>query len=169
MHRGSPVQFPLHVLVVDEDSAVLERVSRALTDAGYRVTTRANTLGARADILALRPDIVVLDPRASRLRGDDLTLLLGLHPETADTAVVFHCSEGKGDVRRKGAFGVVRKTNDMNAFVAQFEKLAEQYVVSGLPREDRAVIAERHFSGTHRIASKAEPEPEVELLQKRGR
>lgn len=158
--------FPLHVLVVEESPAELERITRALTDAGYRVSSRSKTLGARADILMLRPDMVLLDPFAPGLRGDDLALLLGLHPETADTAVVFHCSKLANGARPRGALGVIHRSQDADAFLREFTSLAEGYLDGALPKEDRAVIAERRFSGTHKIAAKATSPELSEALPK---
>ncbi|HEY8947241.1 MAG TPA: response regulator [Polyangiaceae bacterium] len=158
--------FPLHVLVVDENDQTLERIANALTQAGYRVSTRKNTLGAQADILALRPDLVLLDPSARGLRGDDLTLLLGLHPETADTAVVFHCETPPVDAKRAGALGVIQKSSDVAAFLRSFHAMVQTYTQGGLPKEDRAVIAERMFSGTHRVAP-AVPELQDALIKTR--
>jgi CheY-like chemotaxis protein len=145
--------FPLHVLVMEEDKAELEKVTRVLANAGHRVTARNNTLGALADILALRPDLVLLDPAARRLRGDDLTLLIGHHPEAANTGIIFYCASPHADVRPRGTLGVISKSGNERTFLEQFDKLAKQYSIAALPREDRAVIAERRFSGKQRVAS----------------
>lgn len=143
------------MLVIDEDKSELERVTTTLEAAGYQVSARATTVGTRADIVFLRPDLVLVDPSASGLRGDDLILLLGLYPETADTAVVLYCRSLPDTARRTGALGVIQKSADMASFLRRFEELARSYMASGLPKEDRAVIAERHLSGTHRVATPA--------------
>jgi CheY-like chemotaxis protein len=157
--------FPLHVLVMEEDKAELDKVTRVLTNAGHRVTARNSTLGALADILELRPDLVLLDPAARRLRGDDLTLLLGHHPETADTGVIFYCATPRADVRPRGTLGVICKAGNERALLDQFDKLTKLYLTGSLPREDRAVIAERRFSGKQRVASAMDQNP---ALPKRG-
>jgi CheY-like chemotaxis protein len=160
--------FPLHVLVMDEDKAELDKVTRILTNAGHRVTARNNTLGALADILALRPDLVLLDPAARRLRGDDLTLLIGHHPEAADTGVIFYCAGQHADVRPRGTLGVISKAGNERAFLEQFDKLTRQYPTAALPREDRAVIAERRFSGKQRVASTSAMDQEQEQPRRRS-
>jgi CheY-like chemotaxis protein len=144
--------FPLHVLVVDHDSKTLELVSKRLTAEGHQVTTRATAIGTRADIVSLRPDLVILDVTMPGLRGDDLTVLLGLYPATADIAVILHCPEGKDVRRQTGALGVIRKTDDDAAFMRQFRRLAEKLFDGALP----SAAATRKFSGTHRVASKVE-------------
>jgi CheY-like chemotaxis protein len=152
--------FPLHVLVIEEDKAELEKVTRILTNAGYHVTARNNTLGALADILALRPALVLLDPAARHLRGDDLTFLIGHHPEAADTGVIFHCAHPHADARRPGTLGVISRTGEDRTFLEHFDELAKLYASAALPREDRAVIAVRRSSGKQRVASAMDQDQE---------
>jgi len=142
--------FPLHILVVDDDPKMLELVSKRLRGEGHEVTLRSSAIGTRSDIMSLRPDLVLLDVTMPGLRGDDFTVLLGMHPATADTAVILHCAEGKDVRRQTGALGVIRKTTDDAAFLQHFRRLAEKLFDGALPN----ATATRKLSGTHRVAAR---------------
>ena len=152
--------FPLHILIVDDDPTTLEVVSKRLITEGHQVTTRGSAIGTRGDIVALRPDLVLLDVSMPGLRGDDFTVLLGMHPATADVAVILHCADGKDVRRQTGALGVIRKTHDDAHFLRQFRRLAEKLFDGALPN----AAATRKFSGTHRVAARMEVSPPLPQL-----
>jgi two-component system, OmpR family, alkaline phosphatase synthesis response regulator PhoP len=62
-----------HVLVVDDEPAIVEIVRDYLTDGGYRVSTARSGDEALAQIRAIRPDLVVLDLGLPGLDGLDVT------------------------------------------------------------------------------------------------
>lgn len=150
--------FPLRVLVHEEDERDLAAVTRRLLDAGHRVIPCRKAVAIRAEILATRPDLVLLDPAAGGVVIEDLAVLIGQHPSTADTRVVLHCrtaADGKRQAHR--AFAVMLKTPDDAQFAASFARVAREYLEGALPKDDRAAIAERRFSGTQRIAAALGP------------
>jgi two-component system, OmpR family, alkaline phosphatase synthesis response regulator PhoP len=62
-----------HVLVVDDEPAIVEIVRDYLTDGGYRVSTARSGDEALAQIRSIRPDLIVLDLGLPGLDGLDVT------------------------------------------------------------------------------------------------
>ena len=50
-----------HILVVEDNAPLRERLSRYLSNEGFRVTTAADAAEARAKLRAINPDLMVLD------------------------------------------------------------------------------------------------------------
>lgn len=64
-----PSDVDATVLVVDDDSAVLDTVADGLAVAGYRALRATNGTAALEMIRALRPDLVILDVSMPRMDG----------------------------------------------------------------------------------------------------
>lgn len=62
-----------HILVVEDDPRLRERLARYLTGEGFRVTAAADAAEARAQLRAIDPDIMVLDVMMPGENGLDLT------------------------------------------------------------------------------------------------
>jgi two-component system, OmpR family, phosphate regulon response regulator OmpR len=77
-----------HILVVEDDARLRERLARYLSGEGFRVTTAGDAVDARAQLRVINPDLMVLDvmmPGESGLQlteslrkeqGDNLPVLL---------------------------------------------------------------------------------------------
>ena len=93
---------PPHVLVVDDEPAILDVLREALEEDGYAVTT-ATEPPATAEVARLRPDLVVLDHRlkaaesgwdvARRLEADPVTAPIPILLLTAAVVEVQHLTE----------------------------------------------------------------------------
>ena len=62
-----------HILVVEDDPRLRERLARYLTGEGFRVTAASDAAEARAQLRAIDPDIMVLDVMMPGENGLDLT------------------------------------------------------------------------------------------------
>jgi len=62
-----------HILVVEDDSRLRERLARYLATEGFRITTAADSAEARSRLRAINPDLMVLDVMMPGESGLDLT------------------------------------------------------------------------------------------------
>ena len=65
-----------HILVVEDDARLRERLARFLIGEGFRVTAAADAAEARARMRAISPDLLVLDVMMPGETGLDLTRAL---------------------------------------------------------------------------------------------
>lgn len=65
-----------HILVVEDDPRLRERLARYLGSEGFRVTTAGDASEARTKLRAIDPDLMVLDVMMPGESGLDLTLAL---------------------------------------------------------------------------------------------
>src|SRR6202789_2758336 len=72
-----------HILVVEDDPRLRERLARYLTGEGFRVTSAGDSAEARTQLRVINPDLMVLDVMMPGESGLDLTQSLRLeqsHP-----------------------------------------------------------------------------------------
>ena len=62
-----------HILVVEDDPRLRERLARYLTGEGFRVTAASDAAEARTKLRAINPDLMVLDVMMAGESGLDLT------------------------------------------------------------------------------------------------
>src|SRR5215213_1571130 len=62
-----------HILVVEDNAPLRERLARYLSNEGFRVTTAADSAEARAKLRAINPDLMVLDVMMPGESGLQLT------------------------------------------------------------------------------------------------
>ncbi len=62
-----------HILVVEDDARLRERLARYLSGEGFRVTTAGDAADARAKLRAIDPDLMVLDVMMAGESGLELT------------------------------------------------------------------------------------------------
>jgi two-component system phosphate regulon response regulator OmpR len=88
-----------HILVVEDDERLRDRLARYLAGEGFRVTTATDAADARAMLRAIDPDLMVLDVM---MPGEDgLSLLKGLRAEI-DTPVIMLTARGQPSERIEG-------------------------------------------------------------------
>src|SRR5580698_3270566 len=71
-------QDDCHILVVEDDSRLRERLARYLSGEGFRVTAASDAAEARTQLRAINPDLMVLDVMMPGESGLDLTQSLRL-------------------------------------------------------------------------------------------
>lgn len=78
----------VHVLAVDDETAIRRLVQLNLQRAGYRVTTAADGVEALDRIREDRPVLLVLDVTMPHMDGIELLRRLKADPETAEIRVI---------------------------------------------------------------------------------
>jgi two-component system phosphate regulon response regulator OmpR len=109
-----------HILVVEDDPRLRERLARYLTGEGFRVTTATDAADARAQLRAIDPDLMVLDVMMPGESGLDLTQSLRLEQQH-DLPILLLTARGAPEDR-----------------IAGFEAGADDYL--GKPFEPRELV-----------------------------
>lgn len=140
------------MLVVDNDTGVLDVVCKRLITEGHNVSTSRRAKGLEETVARIRPDIVLIDVLMPDLNAMALSLLLGRYPRSSKPALILHSPVPPRALRNmldvSNALGIVQKTdNDLEFFFA-FNSLVDQLssTQSGRPQD-----LELTLSGTHRI------------------
>jgi two-component system phosphate regulon response regulator OmpR len=153
-----------HVMVVDEDSAVLRSICGRLLAHGFEVSTARQAKGLRQAIARLRPDLVLVDVLMPDLNGGGLVSLLAQYPAHGTPAVVLHSAVPVQALSRmvdiRGALGVIKKTPDDVEFFLAFDAVLDRLQARRPGLEGRPV---RTMSGTHRIAGNEDEEDTVRM------
>ena len=88
------------ILVVDDETNLLQMISQTLTKAGYSVTTSEDGKDALEKVTQSRPDIIILDIMMPYLDGFEVLQALRRKQETRNIPVIF----------------LTAKNNDMDIF-----------------------------------------------------
>ncbi len=110
-----------HILVVEDDPRLRERLARYLTSEGFRVTAAGEAADARAKLRAINPDLMVLDVMMPGETGLDLVQSLRGDAQYADLPVLLLTARGAPEDR-----------------IAGFEAGADDYL--GKPFEPRELV-----------------------------
>ncbi len=109
-----------HILVVEDDPRLRERLARYLTGEGFRVTAAADAAEARKQLRAIDPDLMVLDVMMPGENGLDLTASLRQEKQL-DLPILLLTARGAPEDR-----------------IAGFEAGADDYL--GKPFEPRELV-----------------------------
>ena len=119
------------VLVIDDDTIVLEVIRVRLSHAGYEVVTREEALGTTQVVRDEQPDLVLLDVMMPALNGERIAELLLAHKATQHVGIILHSSKPEMEllalIQQTGALGAIAKTADGNVFRQQFDALAQKH------------------------------------------
>nr|WP_294547466.1 response regulator transcription factor [uncultured Rhodopila sp.] len=108
-----------HILVVEDDPRLRERLARYLAGEGFRVTAAADAAEARSKLRSINPDLLVLDVMMPGENGLELTE--SLRRETQDLPILMLTARGAPEDR-----------------IAGFEAGADDYL--GKPFEPRELV-----------------------------
>lgn len=113
-------QVPCVVLVVDDDTRILEMLRWALEDEGLAVLTALSGRQALAHLQAVRPNLVILDYTLEVLDGPRTAALLR---EACGESLPILLLSGDGHIARKaaqvGAYAYLRKPFDVADVLAR--------------------------------------------------
>jgi two-component system, OmpR family, phosphate regulon response regulator OmpR len=110
-----------HILVVEDDPRLRERLARYLTTEGFRVTASGDAAEARGKLRAINPDLMVLDVMMPGESGLDLVQSLRTDAQYTDLPVLLLTARGAPEDR-----------------IAGFEAGADDYL--GKPFEPRELV-----------------------------
>ena len=154
----TPADKPL-VLVVDDETGILETLGILLKNAGFRVQT---ALGGRLGIELLesaRPDIVLTDVRMPNVGG--LELLAAVRKSDSDLPVILMTAQA--DLRsaiqavNAGAFYYIQKPFVNDELIAILRRAAEHRQLRVENRTLRQEIRRRDSSGPGRPVGRSKP------------
>ena len=78
----------MKVLVVDDDTDILEAIDLLLDDHGFEVETMENAEGVVQKVISMRPAVVLLDVLLAGMDGREVCRKLKKNKETASVPVV---------------------------------------------------------------------------------
>ena len=110
-----------HILVVEDDPRLRERLARYLGSEGFRITASGDAADARAQLRAINPDLMVLDVMMPGETGLDLIQSLRGDGQDSDLPVLLLTARGAPEDR-----------------IAGFEAGADDYL--GKPFEPRELV-----------------------------
>jgi len=84
-----------HILIVDDDDAILDLIKDVLDGSGYSFTTASSGAKALAFIDKTRFDLVILDRNMPSMGGLDVLRAIRANPGTAKTKVLFCTAAGR--------------------------------------------------------------------------
>lgn len=112
------------VLVVDDDTEVLDVMQEALEYYGYEVRVTAQAYAAFSIIETFKPGVVLLDYLLDGANGADICHQIKMNPWTAHLPVVIVSAYSKV-LQSKGDFGydkLLAKPFDLNELISTVEK-----------------------------------------------
>jgi CheY-like chemotaxis protein len=86
-----------HVLIVEDNNAMLQLYSQVLSSAGFKVSTAIDGQAGWVMAQGERPDLILLDMVIPKLSGEELLRKLQENPETAKIPVVVFSSVNSAD------------------------------------------------------------------------
>lgn len=119
------------ILIIDDETDLLETMSFRLTAAGYEVITAANGLGGVRLAIESRPDMIILDIMMPGIDGfETLRRLKAGDPTKGVPTIICSCgSEEESWAKRSitlGAAGYIVKPFDTSALLFTVEKFIKK-------------------------------------------
>ncbi len=121
-------RLPRHVVVINDEQAMLRLYRDLLEDEGYRVSTLTYPMAELGDIQILAPDLLVLDMMfGGEDRGWTFLQQLRLDRQTAALPVIVCTAAVRllrdvEDYLTEMGIGVVRKPFDLDPFLAEVRR-----------------------------------------------
>jgi CheY-like chemotaxis protein len=115
-----PTPAKPHLLIVEDDSDLLEVMKYVLEEAGYKVSTAADGAAALAIAAEEKVALILLDISMTGMSGIEVARRLRARSETADILVAVHTGLGEASVRAQLPHYdlFVKKSDDSEALLA---------------------------------------------------
>ncbi len=117
----------IKVLLVDDESAIIELLSRSLRDEGYRVLTTDNGEGAVAKVRQEKPEVVLLDIKMPEMDG--IETLEQIREFDKESSIIILTAHGGMDTvveaMKLGAYDYITKPFDLQELKSLIEGALE--------------------------------------------
>jgi DNA-binding response OmpR family regulator len=131
-NRTTTPQKP-RVLVIDDDSGVLERTRDYLEAKGMSVRTTANVFEIPSIVGSFEPQLVVLDLKMPALSGDGVATTL---KRMCDVPIVFYSAvpvdDGRAAMAQHAGSSFVSKANGVRELYTGIEAMLRQRSIGGI-------------------------------------
>lgn len=132
-YRQSSAQQKTRVLVIDDDSGVLERTRDYLEAKGLNVRTTANVFEIPSIVSSFAPQLVVLDLKMPALSGDGVATTL---KRMCDVPIVFYSAvpvdEGRAAMAQHAGSSFVSKANGVRELYAGIDAMLRKRLAGGI-------------------------------------
>jgi DNA-binding response OmpR family regulator len=121
---------PRKILIVDDDTVLLEMSARLLEQGGFEVATCSAKFNRLNLIFEQQPNLVLLDINMPFLPGDEILRLMREDVRLRNIPVVIFSSNDEGELRRlvaeTGAHGYIPKSDVGAHFAAKVGRLLQR-------------------------------------------
>jgi two-component system, OmpR family, response regulator VicR len=116
------VPMAKRILIVDDDRAIADLLTQALSAEGYETSETTQSLRFYDAVREHQPDLILLDMLMPYLNGDDELQLMQMDPEIERPPVIVvtahpEVTRNEQELRRLGVVDIVIKPFDLNALV----------------------------------------------------
>ena len=113
------------VLIIDDDPTLLQLYSKALENAGFKVSSTSQVIGTMNKINEFSPDVILLDVMMPAVQGDKIVKILKQSVRSQPTVVLLsnksedelkrlqqECGADDYITKMSGPFSVIKKVNE---------------------------------------------------------
>jgi len=137
--------MPAHILILDDNSAILEMMRLVLEEwGGYHVTVASTLFEEIADVGILRPDLILLDLVFSkRQAGWDFLQQLQHHPHTRQIPVIL-CTAALSKTQEAEATHWQKDIHLLSKpfHINELLRLVKEHLEAPIPKEDQTVTSQ---------------------------
>lgn len=121
----SPTDNNKRVLVVDDDSDILDIMEEILTYEGYGVSSLADTNNIFSEINRNRPDVIILDYILKGINGGEVCHQIKTNPYTSDIPVILISAYPRvfSSLGSYGCNAFIAKPFDLNDIIGRVHAL----------------------------------------------
>lgn len=115
--------MPKHILVADDDEAIVEAITMILKEEGYEVSAECE--GDALKCLERLPDLILLDIWMSGTDGKEVALYFKGHEATKHIPIIMVSAnrDGEAIAAEVGAEGFIAKPFDIDELLSKVEEL----------------------------------------------
>ena len=105
------------ILIVDDETDIIEMLEDILTETGYQIVTATNGKDALRKVKITKPDLIVLDINMPEMDGSEVTLALRQNEATKKIPIIFLTALRTRD----DGFGIEKNIGGIPTFAKPFD------------------------------------------------